>query len=795
MNKDDFADRNAWRRAQRDQEFENGVSDFKSRFNSLDDALNQQQSGFSDSWGSGNPDFPNWGSNSGGGGDSWSSGSTGGDWSTNFGNGGLSTAPQNPQFDNNQQQPPIGKTASEALLDMAKVGGANIWQFLRNVTPYAKRIGKDKLLKKKMLTRWVLYSGSLMVTQWVLTIATGGVLNEALWVSGFFGVASVGVWTGFTVLNFEDLYGDNTSETQAEEEATDIFPKSDEWGNNNDFSTPSTEQDPFSKYDTSDFESDWGSSSSSSSWGSSLEDEDDFDDDDFSSSDSGFGNWGSSVEDFDFDAEESFVSFDSFSDGNNSFTPVLTEVTEDTRREAEAKFDGLDSSLVQRRLLLDTYLSLLDSGGIKANEFEVIDVNTRKGDLLLAGIHQAQKALRMDEDTEFVLLEEAINRLAVWELKTTRNGLQEGQISRIQDEYNKILKYEDLSEFGFGENSYATMEGVGDTIRISIFKTKPAVVYLKDVIEQNRPFFEDENNVMPVTFGFNERGEAILLDMADSTSMILAGEGRSGKSNLGKVIVDQLVALRSPEEVNFLFGDVKGLNSDWMHLKTPHVKRFEYTTKSIAEMLEWVVQYEAPRRQRIISSIDGALNIKTYNKYTKTEKLPFMYIVLDEMLSYSERATKEELASYKSSLGIIVSEFPALGIFIIAVPHRLVNNIIPKTISKLIPTKLAVKFSTPDLKDLFGEDAKDFNYELNTQGDYGYTAINSKRLKYGHAPLLMSDDIAVQRLYESQRVIWSKLFPDLVADSYWGKKQEAQQVNERLTKIGLDNEEWLDKYL
>ena len=729
----DLASRTKLRREQSNQPYDNAIDDFF------------KGSGVSESASSLNSSFGNSNYSHGGSSNNFDSFKA-------FPNSGVSSG--------GGQQPPYQpvETVGNQIWNAVSKGTVKLSVFLKDLIPYIKRTYADKDLRKTSFARLMLYTLGSFAVQSILTLLMKGVFNSMLLPTMGLALFSTFIYVTNFLFNLE--YYLNFSEDEKE----DVFQEVTE------FEAPSY---PTGVSEFDNYESDF----------------DDFDDSDFDENES-------EVDDFDFNDDfddDDLLSFEDFI--SEKLVDVKPVTTEDLTSVVES-LNGVSPELVSRRLLLDKYLSMLESGGLKADYVREVSIDNDLAYQFAAGFQEAQRACRIDEDdySDILSLKE---RLMTWELSFEKRNMSTAQVAQVGREFNVLLQTDYTDKFG--SDVYATVKAVASRVDVTIFKGVPAKVFLKDIIEANRSFFEDGKNELPIALGFDEKGDAILVDAVKESNLLLAGEARSGKSNLGKVIIDQMVALNPPTKVQFMFGDVKGKVSDWGHLTSPHVKRFEAEPSSIVDMLNWVIEYEAPRREKIISSVEGALKIQSYNEVNKDNPLPYLYIVLDEMLAFKEEAEKLDrdlLSMYSSALSVIVSKLPAYGIFLMAVPHRVVNDIIDKTVSTLIPLKMAVKFSQKDLKSVFAEDSKGFEYELKNQGDFAYTSASNKRLRFGHAPLLMNSDTSVFALMRAQRQMWEKLCPEEVSTSYYAQKLKTQEQKNLIEQAfnGVPNragDDWL----
>ena len=139
-----------------------------------------------------------------------------------------------------------------------------------------------------------------------------------------------------------------------------------------------------------------------------------------------------------------------------------------------------------------------------------------------------------------------------------------------------------------------------------------------------------------------------------------------------------MVQFCSTKEVQFYMGDVKEGTSDWAPLQVPHVKRFEATPEGLLNILNYIIEVEAPRRSELIGN---AGSIKAYNKVNVDNKLPFIYIVFDELVALSSASEDAIRKDFHKALKRAITQFPNLGIRLILIPHTIRHDIIDKLAS------------------------------------------------------------------------------------------------------------------
>ena len=464
-----------------------------------------------------------------------------------------------------------------------------------------------------------------------------------------------------------------------------------------------------------------------------------------------------------------------FIDGEDS-----VEASEEKINNVTSKFEVIDDNLVNRGLLFDSFIDMLD-GGTAAFDKEIVhDVDSEIALKYSTLLHEAQDAAGQKEDN-YVEIQSFKERLMVFDLVVSRKNLSKANIDVFNEELTALISTKDDGSRNKG--IYSKMVLAGRKIYITIFKGENHLVYLRDILVKNREFFTNPKHKIPVCLGYDEKGSAVLTDLYDVESIICCGKPRTGKSVSVKVIVSQMVQFCSPKEVQFYMGDVKEGTSDWAPLQVPHVKRFEATPEGLLNILNYIIEVEAPRRSELIGN---AVSIKAYTKVHVDNKLPFIYIVFDELVALSSASEDAIRKDFHKALKRAITQFPNLGIRLILIPHTIRHDIIDKLASDNIDFKMAVKADNDTVKEVFKlKNIKDFQYSLEQIGEFAVKLPNSTEVRYAHAPVLMSDDLRIPLLFDTQRKIWSSVCPDEVESSAYNKGVEKKRQTDILEKTNL----------
>lgn len=335
----------------------------------------------------------------------------------------------------------------------------------------------------------------------------------------------------------------------------------------------------------------------------------------------------------------------------------------------------------------------------------------------------------------------------------------------IADEVVNIYKYDDNGNLEY-PNAYATSAESGSRAFISIYKgAKIDMISLADMYASSpdaQKFVRDPKTEMPVVIGTTGDGSVKAVDLLKAPAIVVSGEPRSGKSWIVKLILNQMCAYMSPNDLHLYIGDPKNQISEYANYDLPHVRRKEYTVDSVIDMLRYLVNTEAPRRKNIMQQY-GYVNVLEFRRDHPEVTFPFLYVVLDEMMSLANAMGKEDAREYRELIERFVSEFPALGMRAIFIPHRVKNDVIPKSVSELISVRITAKSASDAsaAENLGLNSASEFPYKLSNAGDVAVRIadINDGVPTYLRAAVLAPDTKGMERLESYIGRYWDKLDP------------------------------------
>lgn len=468
---------------------------------------------------------------------------------------------------------------------------------------------------------------------------------------------------------------------------------------------------------------------------SSSDDEDDSDD------------WDFSLSDDDEEAEEEEES-----------EPVEVKEPE----EVLESIPTLDKGMFTRQYLWEAYKQVLPQ--VNPSFGDMTEVDEESSEFEEWGTRITEAATVAGLNIEEVSLESMYENLSIYQLKVTR---QSGASSKEKNMVAEVLSSYKMDEMGRSiperSGAFSTYKAGRGYLFITIFKASKYMVSVGDIYNKCSDWVLDTGIKVPWAYGVSQDGEIWKGDLLDLDSMIVAGMPRFGKSwNMFSIML-QMCMWMSPKDLNFECYDVKEGISEYSTFTLPHLKRFESDPKRVVERIKYIVNVEGARRKKILAQY----GVKKIQDLPDEAHLPYLYIVIDEMVGLNNAINswggKDELNVYRDCLNNLISQLPATGIRPLMVPHRIVDNIIPKTASSLVACRMTLGADTDDaLKGAIDETSAAFGYSLPNKGDAAakIVTMNSGKPFYCHSAVVTTSDEDNKKLTKFVQSLWNRIEPD-----------------------------------
>ncbi|MEM9040592.1 MAG: DNA translocase FtsK 4TM domain-containing protein [Actinomycetota bacterium] len=229
------------------------------------------------------------------------------------------------------------------------------------------------------------------------------------------------------------------------------------------------------------------------------------------------------------------------------------------------------------------------------------------------------------------------------------------------------------------------------------------LVALGDLLTSPEALESDKH--LDVAVGKDIAGKTVMLDLAATPHMLIAGATGSGKSSGINCIITSLLMRTTPDDVRLILIDPKQVEMG-QYRKLPHLLTQPVTNpKKAANALGWACK-EMDRRYDVLSEV-GYRDIGGYNAAFKAghieqppnadpdappvyEYMPFIVVVVDELNDLMMVAARD----VEESITRIAQKARAVGIHLIVATQRPSVNVITGVIKANVPARMAFAVSS-----------------------------------------------------------------------------------------------------
>ena len=239
------------------------------------------------------------------------------------------------------------------------------------------------------------------------------------------------------------------------------------------------------------------------------------------------------------------------------------------------------------------------------------------------------------------------------------------------------------------------------TIGIEVPNSEKEKVRIKDLIQiaGNRP----EKMHIPLFFGKDSSGEALVSDLTAMPHLLIAGTTGSGKSVCINSIITSILLTKRPDEVKLILVDPKMVEmaafNNIPHLMCPIVTE----TKQAEQILEWAT-VKMDERYALLAEA-GVKNIAGYNKLSIEElverfkpgspeeeakipkKLPYIVIIIDELADLMMTSGKE----IEAFIVRLAQKSRAIGIHLVLATQRPQATVVTGLIKSNMPCRISFR--------------------------------------------------------------------------------------------------------
>lgn len=222
-------------------------------------------------------------------------------------------------------------------------------------------------------------------------------------------------------------------------------------------------------------------------------------------------------------------------------------------------------------------------------------------------------------------------------------------------------------------------------VGIEVPNKSSAIVRLGSLI-----LYQEFQKSPPLTFavGRNVNGEPIFADIARMPHLLIAGATGSGKSIALHSLIMSLLFKNSPDMLRLILIDPKRIElsiyNGIPHLLSPVITE----NKKAMAALRWAVS-EMERRYQILMEA-GSRDIAGYNVKKRTDQLPFIVVVIDEMADLMISYGRE----MESAIIRLAQMARATGLHLIVSTQRPSVEVITGLIKANITSRLALQVAS-----------------------------------------------------------------------------------------------------
>ena len=267
-------------------------------------------------------------------------------------------------------------------------------------------------------------------------------------------------------------------------------------------------------------------------------------------------------------------------------------------------------------------------------------------------------------------------------------GVRVERITGLTRDLQRVLKAKTIRIF-------APIPGE-DTVGVQIPNRTREAVTFREIVESGEwqknaswPKGGSPKIPVPLLLGKNVAGEEVVEDLTKMPHLLVAGASGKGKSVCLSAIINGLLVCRTPEQLRLILVDPKGGTEFKVYEKLPHLLVPVVTdVKQVVVALRWAVN-EMSRRQKVIAEA-GTSDIQEYNATVKSERMPYIVVVIDELADIMILAGRE----VEPVLSRLMALARATGIHLILTTQRPDVKVISGTIKANIPGRVAFATTT-----------------------------------------------------------------------------------------------------
>ncbi len=222
-------------------------------------------------------------------------------------------------------------------------------------------------------------------------------------------------------------------------------------------------------------------------------------------------------------------------------------------------------------------------------------------------------------------------------------------------------------------------------VLIEVPRDHPAPVALRSVVGTSE--CRGAAGALPVAFGVDTAGGAVVADLASLPHLLAAGATGSGKTVALHSLITSLVLRLPPTALRLALVDPKWTEfsayDGLSHLLCPCITEIPATVA----LLTWLSS-EMDRRYRLLSGA-GVVDLAGYNR-TASRSLPRIVVVADEIADTMLAGKKDQREEVQRQLARLLAKARAAGIHCVLATQRPVVDVLPGLVKANAPARLAL---------------------------------------------------------------------------------------------------------
>ena len=227
-------------------------------------------------------------------------------------------------------------------------------------------------------------------------------------------------------------------------------------------------------------------------------------------------------------------------------------------------------------------------------------------------------------------------------------------------------------------------------VGVEVSNDSVSTVYLRSIIDS--PEFKNASSKLSVAIGRDVNGATVVMDIAKTPHLLIAGATGSGKSVCINTMIMSILYNASPDEVKLILVDPKVVEltayNDIPHLLIPIVT----DPRKAAGALCWAVQEMEERYKKFAET--GVKQLDAYNKKVAEnpdiKPMPQILIVIDELADLMMVAPGE----VQDYICRLAQKARAAGIHLVLATQRPSTDVITGLIKANIPSRIAFAVSS-----------------------------------------------------------------------------------------------------